>query len=128
VDLREEGDKFIVNADLPGVKKDNVEIRIGDDGRSVTIEGKFVQETPEQGASEELQAGETDSSADSRANGSPNQISIERLQSMNAAFARTIWLPLPIDAQSVKAKLEDGVLNVVAKKAVDKATTVVRVE
>jgi HSP20 family molecular chaperone IbpA len=55
VDVREEGDKFIVDADLPGVKRDNIELRIGDDGRSITIEGKFVQETSERAASEESQ-------------------------------------------------------------------------
>lgn len=29
VDVREEDDMFIVGADLPGVKKDNIELRIG---------------------------------------------------------------------------------------------------
>lgn len=40
VDVTEEGDKYILEADLPGVKKENVDIRIGDGGRSVTIQGK----------------------------------------------------------------------------------------
>ena len=42
VDVTEEGDKYILEADLPGVKKENVDIRIGDGGRSVTIQGKTV--------------------------------------------------------------------------------------
>lgn len=42
VDVTEEGDKYVLEADLPGVKKENLEVRIGDAGRSVTIEGKFV--------------------------------------------------------------------------------------
>jgi HSP20 family protein len=40
VDVTEEGDKYIIEAELPGVKKENVDIRIGDAGRSVTIQGK----------------------------------------------------------------------------------------
>lgn len=44
VDVRDQGDKYILDADLPGVPKDNVEIRIGDNGRSVTIEGKIIEE------------------------------------------------------------------------------------
>lgn len=40
VDVTEEGDKYILEADLPGVKKENVDVRIGDGGRSVTIQGK----------------------------------------------------------------------------------------
>jgi HSP20 family protein len=43
VDVTEEGDKYVVEADLPGVKKENVEVRIGDGGRSVTIEGKLFR-------------------------------------------------------------------------------------
>jgi HSP20 family molecular chaperone IbpA len=43
IDVTEEGDKYVVEADLPGVKKENVEVRIGDGGHSVTIEGKVVR-------------------------------------------------------------------------------------
>lgn len=42
VDVTEEGNNYVVEAELPGVKKENVEVRIGDGGRSVTIEGKIV--------------------------------------------------------------------------------------
>jgi HSP20 family molecular chaperone IbpA len=47
LDLSEEGDKYVVQADLPGIPKENVEIRIGDNGQSLTIEGK-VSETVNQ--------------------------------------------------------------------------------
>ena len=40
VDVTEEGNSYIVEAELPGVKKENLQVRIGDGGRSVTIEGK----------------------------------------------------------------------------------------
>lgn len=40
LDLTEEGDNYIVEADLPGVKKENVDITVGDGGRSVTIQGR----------------------------------------------------------------------------------------
>ncbi len=44
VDLTEHANEFVVEAELPGVKKENVEIRIGDGGQSLTIEGKsFVR-------------------------------------------------------------------------------------
>jgi HSP20 family molecular chaperone IbpA len=43
VDVTEEGNNYVVEADLPGVKKENVEVRIGDGGRSVTIEGKIFR-------------------------------------------------------------------------------------
>lgn len=42
VDISEEGGNYILEAELPGVKKENVQVRIGDGGRSVTIEGRVV--------------------------------------------------------------------------------------
>lgn len=51
VDVYEEGDKYIVAADLPGVKKEDVEVRVGEGGRSITIEGRRVEKAEEQGAS-----------------------------------------------------------------------------
>lgn len=42
MDVTEEGKHYIVEAELPGVKKENIEVRIGDGGRSITIEGKIV--------------------------------------------------------------------------------------
>ncbi|KAF9046443.1 hypothetical protein BJ165DRAFT_1163286 [Panaeolus papilionaceus] len=42
VDVSDQGDKYVVDADLPGLKKENIEARVGDDGRSITIEGKVI--------------------------------------------------------------------------------------
>jgi HSP20 family molecular chaperone IbpA len=52
VDVTEEGDKYVVEADVPGMKKENIEVRIGDGGRSVTIEGKVVDRRREPQATE----------------------------------------------------------------------------
>ena len=41
VDVSEDGTKYIVEAEVPGVKKDALEIRVGDGGQSLTIEGRF---------------------------------------------------------------------------------------
>ena len=43
VDVTEEGNKYVVEAELPGVKKEDIEVRISDGGRSVTIEGKIAE-------------------------------------------------------------------------------------
>lgn len=40
VDVTEEPNAFVVEAELPGVKKENVDLRIGDNGQSLTIEGR----------------------------------------------------------------------------------------
>jgi len=43
VDVSEDGSNYVVETELPGVKKEDMEVRIGDGGRSVTIEGKIMQ-------------------------------------------------------------------------------------
>jgi HSP20 family protein len=43
--LTDKGDSFLVEADLPGVKRENLEVRIGDRGRSLIIEAKTVERT-----------------------------------------------------------------------------------
>jgi HSP20 family molecular chaperone IbpA len=43
VDVSEDGNRYIIEAELPGVKKEDIQVHIGDSGRSLTIEGKTVQ-------------------------------------------------------------------------------------
>ena len=43
VDVTEQGDSYIVEAEIPGVKKEDIDVRIGDNGRTVTIEGQVVR-------------------------------------------------------------------------------------
>lgn len=45
LDVTEQGNNYIVEAEMPGVKKENLEVKIGDAGRSVTIEGKTFRKT-----------------------------------------------------------------------------------
>lgn len=42
IDVTEEGNHYVVEAELPGVKKENVQVRVGGGGQSVTIEGKII--------------------------------------------------------------------------------------
>ena len=149
VDLSEEGNNYIVEAELPGVKKENVEVRVGDGGRSITIEGKIIRGTAQPVAQEATTdapvtqnavsaaapGGESlsDSPPDklSGANSGPpeqSQISTERTFTGTSTFTRTVWLPRPIDSSSVKAKLEDGVLTLTVPKAVEQGSTSINVE
>jgi HSP20 family molecular chaperone IbpA len=150
VDLSEEGNNYIVEAELPGVKKENVEVRVGDGGRSITIEGRIVRGTPQPAAQEAT----TNASAAQRADpvvtpsgekslsdppldypsadfgliGQSQQISSERAFTGTSTFTRTVWLPRPIDSSGVKAKLEDGVLTLTVPKAVEQGSTRINVE
>jgi len=53
VDLTDDGKQYVVEAELPGVRKEDVEVRIDDSGRSVTIEGRIVRSQPSSAQSTE---------------------------------------------------------------------------
>ena len=60
IDVSEQGDNYVVEAELPGVKKENVNVRIGDGGRTLTIEGKVFSRSaePQQRQSQAQASGE----------------------------------------------------------------------
>lgn len=60
IDVSEQGDSYVVEAELPGVKKENVNVRIGDGGRTLTIEGKVFSRSaePQQQQSQAQASGE----------------------------------------------------------------------
>jgi HSP20 family molecular chaperone IbpA len=43
VDISEDGNHYIIEAELPGIKRENVDVRVEDGGQMVTIEGRIVQ-------------------------------------------------------------------------------------
>jgi len=140
VDVSEEGNKYVIEAELPGVKKENINVRVGDGGRSVTIEGKVVSRRSETQAPDVTNNAESspaiEGSAQSNGEGSQavatrpeqTQLSTERLFSSSSSFSRTVFLPRPIDTTSISAKLNDGVLTVTVPKAEDPASVQVPIE
>ena len=48
VDVAEEDNSYIIEAELPGVRKEDINVEIGDNGRSVTIQGKIVRRPRQQ--------------------------------------------------------------------------------
>jgi HSP20 family protein len=90
VDVREDADHLIVEADLPGFKKDEVEITLEDQTLTIAAERKTAAEQP---------AGEW------------------LLNERRAVrFQRRFKLPQTVGDQSVNAKLEDGVLTITLAK------------
>ena len=45
VDLSEQGDTYLIETEVPGFKKENIDVKIGDGGRSITVSGKLVSQT-----------------------------------------------------------------------------------
>ncbi|CAG8714742.1 6318_t:CDS:1 [Acaulospora colombiana] len=49
LNLQEEEDgSYVIEAEVPGVRKENLDVRVGDGGRSLTIEGRVVRRSQQQ--------------------------------------------------------------------------------
>jgi len=90
IDVIEEGESFVVRADLPGMDKKDVEITLSD--RILSIKGE------KKGKSEDQ---------DKR---------YLRRETWYGSFERRIALPETADAEGIKAEMKDGVLTVSVKK------------
>ncbi|HYE21157.1 MAG TPA: Hsp20/alpha crystallin family protein [Tepidisphaeraceae bacterium] len=91
VDIREDNDHLYVEADLPGFKKDEVDITLENQTLSITAEKKEEATDQPQG----------------------DWLLNERRY---ARFMRSFTLPPTVDDQKVDAKLADGVLRITLNK------------
>ena len=90
IDVFEKGDKFVVKAELPGMKEDDIDISVV--GDTLRIKGEKKTET---------EVKEEDYYRSERSYGS---------------FFRSIALPPTVDANKIQADYEDGVLEVTLPK------------
>jgi HSP20 family protein len=101
VDLREERDAFVITAEIPGVTRDDLSLRV--EGRTVTLAGDRPQAREARGA---------------------DHLRVERSY---GAFTRTFHLPAGVDETAVRASLRQGVLEVRLPKATRERTAPVRI-
>lgn len=91
VDVVEKGDSYVVRAELPGVRKDDIEITL--EGNQVTIAAEVKRES-------EQKDGER----------------LVRSERYFGAVYRSFVLPVDIDEAASNAKYEDGVLELTLTK------------
>ncbi len=90
MNLFESEDGFVLTAELPGVKGDDIEIAV--EGNRVTVRGE-------------------------RKIDHPSDASVHRLERQSGAFRRTLELPVEIDAEKAEAVHRHGVLMLRIPKA-----------
>jgi len=91
VDIQETDDEFIVKADLPDVKKEDVKVHLQDG--VLAIEGERHQEKNQTGKR------------------------FHRMEREYGKFVRRFAMPTEIDPDKVRAEFKEGVLNVILPKA-----------
>ena len=95
VDLYETDSAFVIEADLPGVHQENVDIQF--DRNTLTISGTRAATLPSRDKTAQLRV-----------------FGAERL---SGAFSRSIRLPEHVDADKITAAFADGVLTVTVPKS-----------
>ena len=90
VDVREDEENFYAEAELPGVKMDDVDVSVV--GNELTLKGERKQDEEAKG-------------------------NYHRQERIVGSFTRVFQLPVDIDTQKVEATLSDGVLRITLPKA-----------
>jgi len=86
VDIREEDDRFVLYADIPGVAREDVDITL-EDG-VLTVKG------------------------DRRAGTAENHNGFQRRERMHGTFMRRFTLPDTVNDENISATVKDGVLQI----------------
>jgi len=90
LDVREDADNFVIRAELPGLKREDITVSLQDGALVISGERKV----------EEKQEG----------------VEIHRQERFYGKFQRALTLPEPVAADKVKAQYKDGVLTVTLPK------------
>lgn len=91
VDVLDRDEELVIEAELPGVKKSDIDVSLSDD--SITIKTSTYRK-------EEAEKGE-----------------YQRREISRGLFSRTISLPTTVDPDKAKASFEDGLLKVTLPKS-----------
>jgi len=92
VDILEEAERFVIRADVPGMSQEHIEVQMDD--HTLTIRGERSHETRDEGGEGRF----------------------SRIERHTGSFKRQFVLPETIDADSIGARLEHGVLEITIPK------------
>ncbi|MGA2786579.1 MAG: Hsp20/alpha crystallin family protein [Verrucomicrobiota bacterium] len=90
LDVHEDKDNFVVQAELPGIKREEIDVSLHDGALSISGERKTEKKFEE--------------------------AEVYRTERFFGKFQRTVALPAPVAADKVKAQYKDGVLTITLPK------------
>ncbi|MDX1618939.1 MAG: Hsp20/alpha crystallin family protein [Balneolaceae bacterium] len=102
IDISETDDKFLVSVELPGMKKEDINVSLDNGQLTISGERKF----------EEKENGEK----------------YHRVETHYGTFSRSFQLPDNVDEESITANYENGLLNLTINKTEDKVKKQIEVQ
>jgi HSP20 family protein len=103
VDIHEDENSYLIDAELPGLRREDVKINFQDGVLTISGERRYEREGK----------GENGNSDGEGKKGG----TVHRMERLYGKFYRTFSFPSTINADAIKAKFEDGVLKVTVPKA-----------
>jgi HSP20 family protein len=91
LDLYEDKDNLYVRFELPGMKKEDIDLSLHDDSLSISGERKTEEKF--------------------------HDAEVYRAERFFGRFQRTVTLPVPVAADKIKAQYQDGILRVTLPKS-----------
>ena len=112
VDIHEDENSYMIDAELPGVRKEDVKINFHDGVLSLTGERRYEHEQ------KEVEHGE----GNGNGNGNSGPVmrkgaSCHRMERFYGRFFRSFTFPSTISPESISASFTDGILRVTVPKA-----------
>jgi len=92
MDIREREDEYVVRTDLPGIKKEDIQITLENGVLTITAETKSEKETKEDGQ-------------------------VLRQERRYGKYVRSLRMGTQVDGNRLKASYKDGVLELILPKA-----------
>jgi HSP20 family protein len=93
VDIFERGDNLILSAELPGVRREELDLKV--EGNVLTLRGERLRDKTVQ------------------------EEQYHRVERSYGTFSRSFTLPSTVDSSRIEARFKDGILEVVLPKAED---------
>jgi HSP20 family protein len=93
VDIFERGDNLILSAELPGVRREELDLKV--EGNVLTLRGERLRDKTIQ------------------------EEQYHRVERSYGTFSRSFTLPSTVDSSRIEARFKDGILEVVLPKAED---------
>ena len=91
VDLKEEETRYVVDVELPGLKKEDIEVHLESGVLTIRGERRFEKDTKKE--------------------------NYHRIERAYGKFSRSFSLPTRVNAEGISAQYRDGVLQVIVPKA-----------